>query len=133
MPVGHGGHMSKHPPEVKIAILELIEARLKDIVPQFSLSQDVVHVYDPFTTKWDFYVFLDVSWDLYERIYGEYFNTERERGKLELEVRERYEDKYKAFPEGIFNATDSKTEIYKTIDEMYELYPHLTNPRKEQQ
>ena len=128
MPVGHGGHMSKHPPEVKIAILELIEARLKDIVPQFSLSQDVVHVYDPFTTKWDFYVFLDVSWGLYERIYGEYFKAE-EVGERESIVRKRYPEIVEAFPEGIFNATDSKTEIFRTIDEMYDLY-HLPNPRK---
>jgi hypothetical protein len=32
MPVGHGGDESKHPAWVKIAILEFIEARFKDIV-----------------------------------------------------------------------------------------------------
>ncbi len=130
MPVGHGGNMSKHPPKVKLAILEFIEARLKDIVPEFDLDQDVVDVYDPITTEWDFYVFLDVSWDLYEKIYGEYFNTDRDPGDLEREVRKRYPDIIKAFPKEIFNATDSKTEIFKTIDEMYELYPHLDNPRE---
>jgi len=128
MPVGHRGHMSKHPPKVKLAILELIEARLQDIVQQLDLSTDVVHVYDPFTTKWDFYVFLDVSWGLYERIYGEYFNAKKV-GERESIVRERYPEIIETFPEGIFNATDSKTEIFKTIDEMYDLY-HLPNPRK---
>lgn len=131
MPVGHGGNMSKHPPNVKLAILEFIEARLKDIVENKfkEYSPDVVHVYDPITTKWDFYVFLDVSWNLYEKIYGEYFDPANEPGTREEMVRRHYPDIIKPFP-WIFNATDSKTDIFKTIDEMYELLPYLKEQRE---
>jgi hypothetical protein len=40
MPVGHGGDMSKHPAWVKIAILEFLEARLKDVVDALTINDD---------------------------------------------------------------------------------------------
>ena len=42
MPVGHGGCMSKHPAWVKIAILEFLEARLKDAADAVGIGADKV-------------------------------------------------------------------------------------------
>lgn len=75
MPVGHGGDMSKHPAWEKIALLELLEQRLKWAAIKAGLNPDKVHVYDPFTTDMDFYIFFEeASWEDYLQIYRWYYD-----------------------------------------------------------
>ena len=129
MPIGHSGDMSRHPPEVKIAILEFIDARLKDIVKKLYPERDaneVVRVYDPFTTKWDLYVWLDVDWCEYKKIYSMYFDTTF-RGEKEKRFREYANEKIlrhinRGDDDDVFNASTSKTEIFYTICEMKKIY-----------
>jgi hypothetical protein len=136
MPVGHHGSMSKHPAWVKIAILEYLEARLKDAAdhPDVDIGAENVHVYDPFTTDMDFYIFVDASWSKYLKLYAKYYDQEfsgPRQKELEPDLPTKYGEKYstrinKAIydigPDDtnreIFNASKSKTEIFYTIQQM---------------
>jgi len=152
----HRGHMSKHPAIVKIAILEFLEARLKDIIAPGKDSESIaradriVKVYDPFTTENDFYLFLDLNWEQYKQLYGEYYDTERPKGWRQQAVEEYYEDyeydedseinaKWVSLvmealhgtqpSEGVFNASRSSSEILYTVAEMRQI---LKIPREEE-
>jgi hypothetical protein len=175
MPVNHRGVMSKHKANEKIAILEFIQARLKDIVfndpdaikmfnayvetlaERYDLPSSIVErlnalspnikkriiadlvvkVYDPFTTKMDFNILLDVSWTKYEEIYGKYYN-EAVHGEFEAAIDARYADYPEIlalihngeYPNGVFNASSSESIIFHTITEMREIIgiPRLPEP-----
>ena len=138
MPVGHGGGMSSHPAWVKIAILELLEERLKVAAVEAGYSEDVIHVFDPFTTDMDFYIMMDVDWEGYLKIYSKYYNRDLRTDPIKSIV-EKYPNKSKEEilaiksvaalekasiliekydEDKIFNASTSKSEIFYTIDEM---------------
>ena len=175
MPVNHRGVMSKHKANEKIAILEFIQARLKDIVyndleavkmftayvekisERYGLPSSIVEwlndlspstkkrimadmvvkVYDPFTTKMDFNILLDVSWTKYEEIYGKYYD-ETVHGAFEADIDERYAANPEIlalihngeYPNGVFNASSSESIIFHTITEMREIIrlPPLPEP-----
>jgi len=77
MPVGHGGDMSKHTAWEKVVLLELLEQRLKWAAQEAGADPNKVHVYDPFTTDMDFYIFFEeASWDKYLEIYRYYYDEE---------------------------------------------------------
>ena len=78
MPVGHGGDMSKHTAWEKVVLLELLEQRLKWAATEAGADHTQVHVYDPFTTDMDFYIFFegDISWDKYLEIYRYYYDED---------------------------------------------------------
>ena len=134
MPVNHRGHMSKHPAWVKIAILEFLEARLKDAAVDLNIGEENVHVYDPFTTEMDFHIFVNASWSDYLRLYSWYYNLENkgERQKaLESDLLTKYGVKYSTSisraiydvgPDDpdreIFNASTSETMILYNILQM---------------
>ena len=134
MPVNHRGHMSKHPAWVKIAILEFLEARLKDAAEELDIGAEKVHVYDPFTTEMDFHIFVNASWSDYLRLYSWYYDLENkgERQKtLESDLLTKYGAKYSTsisraiydvgpddLDREIFNASTSETMILYTIQQM---------------
>lgn len=138
MPVGHGGGMSSHPAWVKIAILELLEERLKVAAVEAGYSEDVIHVFDPFTTDMDFYIRLDVDWDGYLKIYSKYYDRDLKTDAIKNIVEKYHENDLpesirrksvaalekasilieKYDEDKIFNASTSKSEIFYTIDEM---------------
>ena len=77
MPVGHGGCMSKHTTWEKVIILELLERRLKWAVKKADVPPEYVHVFDPFTTDMDFFIYFEkVSWDQYLMIYRWYYDED---------------------------------------------------------
>lgn len=137
MPVGHGGCMSKHPAWVKIAILEFLEARLKDAADIVDIGADNIQVWDPFTTEMDFYFSVNASWSKYLDLYGVYYNksfTGHRQKEIEKDLPTRYGLEYareiqKAIynitneedSHNVFNASTSKTEIFYTIEEMKEI------------
>lgn len=142
MPVGHGGCMSKHPAWVKIAILEFLEARLKDAADALDIGADKVHVWDPFTTEMDFYIFVDATWSDYLRIYALYYDesfkgplqdklepdlpTKYAGGKYADKIREAIYDmtREEDADRRIFNASTSKSEIFYTIEQMRNILEH---------
>jgi hypothetical protein len=150
MPVGHGGQMSKHPAWVKIIILEMLEERLKDAAAAAGIDNpdDVVWVYDPFTTEMDFYIWLKVSWEKYLEIYSLYYKPDLKARLEEMGLRqsmERVSDKYADHPyygkamdvlkeldssQQIFNASRSRTTIFYDIEQMKNILLH-GNPRDE--
>ena len=74
MPVGHGGGMSRHPAWEKIAILELLEERLKIAAFAAGFSDTDVHVYDPFSTDMDFFIWFKKDWKDYLKLYSKYYD-----------------------------------------------------------
>lgn len=142
MSVGHYGACSKHPPEVKIAILKYIKARLNEVTNDKETGlrargligehSGVLGVYDPYNTEWDFHVVLKVdqddpvkAWQEYLEITRAYFKdamgpaaTEAKKILNELltaQGRQLEIDK-------VFNASHSKTEISYTIKQMKQIY-----------
>ena len=137
MPVGHGGGMSSHPAWVKIAILELLEERLKVAAVEAGYSEDVIHVFDPFTTDMDFYIMMDVDWEGYLKIYSKYYNRDLRTDPIKSIVEKYPEDLPESIriksvnalqkatklleeydENGIFNASTSKSVIFYTINDM---------------
>ena len=144
MPVGHRGCMSKHPAWVKIATLEYLEERLKEAAERVDIGEENVSVYDPFTTEWDFCIFVDASWSDYLKLYAEYYDTSWEvtsakaftdafvaRYTLGTKISAKIGSAIHAIgPEDtereIFNASTSKTEIYYTIQQMKDILEKKT-------
>jgi len=145
MPVGHGGGMSRHPAWVKIAILELLEERLKIAAVEAGYPEDVIQVFDPFTTDMDFYIRLDVDWEGYLKIYSKYYDRDlkydaiknivakyekdlpkpiRRKSIAALEKASKLIEKYDEA--GIFNASTSKSVIFYTINEMKNILEYGT-------
>ena len=141
MPVNHRGRMSLHPAWVKIAILEYLEERLKEAAERVEIGEENVHVYDPFTTEWDFYIIVDASWSDYLKLYAEYYDTSWEVTSAK-DFTDAFAAKYGPYvgtkirtkisaaihelgPEDpereIFNASTSKTEIFYTIQQMKDI------------
>ncbi|NIM44924.1 MAG: hypothetical protein GTO54_04720 [Nitrososphaeria archaeon] len=131
--VGHYANMSKHKPEVKIAILEDVEARLNRVFEVLHEGYEPVPgvhwkihdvcelmgVFDPVNTEWDMVVFLTVnSMKDYDMILGAYFDPSiYEPGQLEKVPRESAD---------VFNASTSKTEIYYTAHDLRtRMFPYL--------
>jgi len=121
--VGHQAQMSRHPPKVKLAILEFVEDRLDNIAEK--LGARLVGVYNPFNDEWDMLVLLEVkSWEHYEAIYGAYFDT------TTYPLTEIQEDRLKQFPhkeeERVFSSPSSKTVMYYTAKDLRErVFRHL--------
>ena len=137
--------MSKHSAWVKIAILEFLEARLKDAADHedVEIGHENVHIMDPFTTEYDFYLFVNASWSKYLKLYAKYYDEnwpggtrqgeldlakkyklkypERLRLKIEETIEKAIYDVVKEENQEIFNASTSKTEIYYTIQQMIDI------------
>ncbi len=138
--------MSKHPAWVKIAILEFLEARLKDAAdhPDVGIGHENVHIWDPFTTEYDFYLFVNASWPKYLKLYAKYYDENWSGGtrqgalpnlatkystkypsrlqpKIEEKIGKAIYDIVKEEDQEIFNASTSKTEIYYTIQQMIDI------------
>ncbi|MFH2112767.1 MAG: hypothetical protein ABIJ47_16080 [Candidatus Bathyarchaeota archaeon] len=135
MSVGHGGEFSKHPANVKIAILRFIEARLKDAADYLEIpgiTADNITIYDPFTTDMDFFIFFkDVGWENYLKIYSKYYDETFEGRERQAEVESDYKDMPKIIsmlhgdrPNGVFNASRSKSVIYYTPEQMENILDH---------
>ena len=146
MPVGHHGGMSPHPAWVKIAILEFLEARLKDAAdhPDVGIGHENVQIMDPFTTEYDFYLFVNASWPKYLKLYAKYYDENWAGGtrqgalpdlgkkyslkypshlrlKIEEKIGKAIYDIVTEEDQEIFNASTSKTEIYYTIEQMIDI------------
>jgi hypothetical protein len=142
MSVGHYGACSKHPPEVKIAILNYIETRLKEVIYDeekglrarrlIGEHSGFLGVYDPYNTQWDFHVVLKVdqedpvkAWQEYLEITRAYFKDEMGPDALEAKkILNELLDQCKQPLEidKVFNASNSKTEISYTIKQMKQIY-----------
>ena len=146
MPAIHRGCMSKHPAWVKMAILEYLEERLKEAAERVDIGEENVKVYDPFTTEWDFCIFIDASWSDYLKLYAEYYDTSWEVTSAKA-FTDAFAVRYAPYvgtkikakissaiheigPEDtereIFNASTSKTEIYYTIQQMKDILEKRT-------
>ena len=131
MPVGHSGSMSSHPAWVKIILLELIRERLLDAAADLGIPASKIEVYDPFTTEMDFYLWLNVSWEDYLRIYSRYYSDDLKAREMDQKDRvvqmyannsylETALDVLKGLDktQQIFNASTSRSTIFYTIDQM---------------
>ena len=69
MSVNHGGGYSKHPAWVKIALMELMELRLKDVARRTQgVYAGKIKIYDPYTTDNDFHLVVKAKWENYHGI-----------------------------------------------------------------
>jgi hypothetical protein len=121
--VGHYANMSRHPKSVKLAILEFVEDRLRQITEE--LGGHLVGVYAPINSEWDMLVILEVeSWEQYMAIYGAYFDTDNyKRTDIQNERLARFPHREE---EGVFSASSSKTVIYYTAKHLRErVFKHL--------
>ena len=134
MSVSHYGFMSRHPPEVKRAILRYIKRRLNQVISylkhQGTIGDDckLRGDYDPFNEKYDFRVIIQVdqhnpntATSEYAAIFRGYFNTEIKDEAL-VRLNNVLEANNEPTLDGPWSASESETDYNYTIEQMGYFY-----------